>query len=66
MDVMLVSLQMFNLVFIVGLAIRIRIRDPESGIRPIFGPILESESGSGIRFLIADSGFLIDRLQIAS
>ena len=60
------SLFLVEVCVLVGLAIRIRIRDPESGIRPIFGPILESESGSGIRFLIADSGFLIDRLQLAS
>ncbi len=40
--------------------------DPGSGIRQIFGPILESESGSEIRFLIADSGFLIGRLKLAS
>ena len=36
--------------------------DLGSGIRPIFGQILESESG--IRFLIADSEFLIGRLEL--
>ena len=34
------------------------------GIRPIFEQILESEFGFGIRFLIADSGFLIGRLEL--